>query len=113
MRAFEQRCDEILSLLGEKKHLSPHDRAQIERLYRSLKEDLKHAAKHGTVSGKRQPLTRAEECFYNPAARRAAIDLRPATNSNPISSNWYGAVYEAQLEFSHWLHSLARCLPAD
>lgn len=106
MREFEQRCAEILALLGEKRSLSPFERSEIEGRYRSLKADLKGASKYGTLSGRRQPLTRAEACFYDPAVRRAAVDLRPATNSHPISSRWFSAVYEARSEFSYWLHNL-------
>lgn len=106
MRSFEQRCEKILALLGDKRSLSPFERSEIEGRYRSLKADLKEASKYGTVSGRRQPLTRAETCFYYPAVRRAAIDLRPATNSNPISSRWFSAVYEARSQFSYWLHNL-------
>ena len=106
MRVFEQRCDEILALLGEKRGLSPLERSEIEDRYRSLKADLKEASKYRTLSGRRQPLTRAEACFYDPAVRRAAVDLRPATNSHPISSRWFSAVYEARSEFSFWLHNL-------
>lgn len=107
MREFERKCEEILTLLGEKRSLQSHEREEVERLYKSLKSDLKEAAKYGTLSQRRVPLTRAEKCFYDPAVRRAAIDLRPATNSHPISSRWLGAVLEARSELSYWLHSLA------
>jgi hypothetical protein len=111
LREYERRCEEILSLLADKRHLLPNERSTVEELYRALKEDLKRAAKHGTLSGNRQPQTRAEQCFYDPALRRAAIDLRPATNSNPISSRWFGAVSEARSELSYWLHNLAALPP--
>lgn len=41
MRVFAQRCDEILALLGEKRSLQSHDRAEIGDRYRTLKADLK------------------------------------------------------------------------
>lgn len=85
MLEFERRCDEILTLLGEKRSLQRHEREEIEQLYKSLKSNLKEAAKYGTLSQRRVPLTRAEQCFYDPAVRRAAIALRPATNSHPVS----------------------------
>jgi len=106
MEAFMQRCDELIELIGEKRYLNPDERAKVQQRYRLLKDDLKEAAKNGTVSGKRLPKTRAEDCFYDPAVRRAAIDLRPATNSHPITSNWLSAVFEARSEFSYWLHNM-------
>ncbi len=111
MRAFERRCDEILALLGDKRYLTRNERMQIELLYRGLKDDIKRAAKHGTLSGLRAPLSRAEQCFYDPAVRRAATDLRPATNSNPITSRWFSAINDARGEFSYWLSNLEQNYP--
>lgn len=102
LQLFADRCEEILALLGEKRTLPPHEREKIARLYRDLKGDLDEARKYGTLSGKRGIRTRAEDCFYDPAVRRAHIDLRPATNSHPIKSRWFAAVLEAKWEFSYW-----------
>jgi len=111
--AFEQRCEGIMTTLGEKRCLTPSEREHVAGLYAALKTDLKAAAKTGTLSGRRGPQTRVETCFYDPAVRRAAIALRPATNSHPISSGWFSAVYEAQSEFSYYRHSLQSCLQHD
>lgn len=92
-----------MALLGEKRHLSQEDRAHVEELYRSLKDDLKRAAAAGTVSGKKRAPTDAEERFYWPAVRAAALALAPAVNSNPIVSNWSSALYDAQIEFAHYM----------
>lgn len=106
MNHFESRCEHLMSLLSEKKRFSPGEREHAESLYRALKDDLKEAAKCGTVSGKRQEPTEAERCFYQPAVQRAALALRPATNSHPIHSNCFSAVHEAQMEFSYWRHHM-------
>ncbi len=106
LRAYKDRCEEILQLLGEKRSLSLGEREQIVALYAALKDDLKAAAKHGTLSKSRRQQTRAETCFFDPAVRRAVLNLRPATNTNPISSHWFSAVFEAQSEFSYWLHNM-------
>ncbi|MDI1340001.1 hypothetical protein [Polaromonas sp.] len=106
MNHFESRCEDLMSLLAEKRRFSPGERDHAESLYRALKDDLKEAAKCGTVSGKRQEPTEAERCFYQPAVQRAALALRPATNSHPVQSNWFSAVHEAQMEFSYWRHNM-------
>ena len=108
LRGFELRCEAVIDMLDGKRHLSPGERSEIEALYRTLKDDLKKAAKHGTLSGRRDAKSRVEECFYAPAVSRAAIDLRPPTNSNPIVSGWLSALLAARSEFSYWLHSLNR-----
>ncbi len=102
LASFDARCEAIMTLLGDKRRLSPEDRAHVEELYRSLKDDLKRAAMVGTVSGEKRALTDAEERFYAPAVRAAALALMPAVNSNPITSNWFSALYDAQIEFAHY-----------
>lgn len=100
---FDARCGAILALLGDKRHLSRDERSHVEELYRTLKDDLKKTATTGTVSGQKKPLTDAEERFYAPAVRAASLALAPAVNSNPIASNWFSALYDAQIEFGHYL----------
>lgn len=106
MRAFENRCNEISARIGEKKRLEPYERSELEQLYKALKSDLGAAAKCGTLSGRREIQTRIESAFYDPAVRKAHIALRPATNSNPLTSKWVGALWEAGSEFSYFLHQM-------
>lgn len=106
LRSYEQRCEEILTLLDDKRSLFPTEREEARRLYESLKNDLKAAAKHGMLSKRRERQSRTEECFYEPAVRQAAIALRPATNTNPLTSGWFHAVSDAESELSYWLHSI-------
>jgi hypothetical protein len=113
MRTYIQRCEILVDLIGEKRRLTASERMEVEGQYRSLKEDLKLAAKYGTIDNTRRTKTRTEDCFYDPAVRKAAIDLQPATNSNPITSHWLSAVIEAQSEFTYYLDSLERACQAD
>lgn len=106
LTGFDARCEAIMTLLGDKRHLLQEDRAHVEELYRSLKDDLKRAATVGTVRGEKRALTDAEEGLYAPAVRAAALALAPAFNSNPITSNWLSALYDAQIEFAHYMPKL-------
>lgn len=106
LAGFDERCEAIMTLLGDKRQLSREDRAHVEELYRSLKDDMKRAAAVGTVSGEKRALTDAEERFYAPAVRAAALALAPAINSNPITSRWFSALYDAQIEFAHHMPKL-------
>ncbi|GAB2662943.1 hypothetical protein [Arenimonas aestuarii] len=108
LEELEKRCERVLGLLGDKRHLTRREREDVEILYRELKSDLKAAAKHGTLSRTNRDKTRAEECFFDPALRRAAVALSPAVNSNPISSRWFSAVYEAQTELAYWRYNLEK-----
>jgi hypothetical protein len=92
-----------MNLLGEKRWFSLAERGTVEERYRSLKNDLKAAAKAPFLHQpmRNRELTLCESAFYDPAVRKAAIALRPATNSNPIASRWYSAVSEAQMHYRH------------
>lgn len=96
MTGYEDRCEEILLLLGGKRSLSPSERADVEHRYRALKEALKAVAKHGTVSGARRLQTDTEVAFFHPAVKEALIELKPATHTHPITSHWASAVDNAQ-----------------
>lgn len=115
MAEFEARCDRIMVLLGEKRRLNPDELADVQEQYRSLKSDLKEAAKAPYVHEPKRAreLSVCESAFYDPAVRKAHIALRPATNSNPIRSGWFAAVHEAQMEFSYYRHNLTRAFDAE
>ncbi len=106
LTAFNERCEAIMSVLADKRRLSQGERERAAELYRSLKDDLKRAAAIGTVTGEKRALTDTEECFYAPAVRAAALDLKPAVNSNPITADWLSALYDAQIEFVHFIPKL-------
>lgn len=106
LAGFDSRCEAIVALLGDRRHLPREDRGHLEELYRSLKDDLKRAAAVGTVSGEKRAPTEAEKYFYGPAVRAAALALAPAVNSNPINSDWSSALYDAQIEFAHYMPKL-------
>lgn len=108
LEELEKRCERVLALLGDKRHLTLREREDVEILYRELKSDLKAAAMHGTLSRTNRDKTRAEQCFLDPALRRAALSLRPAVNSNPISSRWFSAISEARMELAYWRYNLER-----
>lgn len=112
MEEFEARCDRIMLLLGDKRRLDPDELADVREQYTSLKTDLKEAAKAPYVHEPKRAreLSVCESAFYDPAVRKAHIALRPATNSNPISSRWFSAVHEAQMEFSYYRHNLTGAL---
>ena len=111
LRWYERRCDELMASLGQNRSLSAHERAEVESLYRSLKEDLKRAAKERSLSGDHRRMTRAESAFYDGAVRKAHIALSPKTNSHPILCGWFSAVYSARAEFSYYLRNMANLLP--
>ena len=107
LQGYEARCDQVLDAIKEKP-LSAHELSRAQDLYRNLKTELKHEA--AQLQKRWDTMSRAEQCFSDPAIRKAAIALKPATNSNPSSSNWIGALLDARGEFSYYLLNLNRAL---
>ncbi|QPS74843.1 hypothetical protein [Delftia acidovorans] len=103
---FQSRCKQISNEIGERKSLTIDEKERLQELYTSLKADLK--AESAALRKCWDDLSRAEECFYEPAIRKAAIALRPATNSNPITSGWFSALYDCEGEFSYVLFNLEK-----
>lgn len=95
---FQSRCNQISNEIGDRKSLTIDEKAKLQELYTSLKSDLK--AESAALRKAWDDLSRAEECFYEPAIRKAAIALRPATNSNPITSGWFSALDDCEGELS-------------
>ena len=104
---FHKRADELFDRLGDKKSLSLAEREEITLAYAKLKTDLKDAARRGTV-GRGAAQNQAEQLYFEPAVRAAALALRPSTNSNPIASNWASALYDVCLELSYAVNQIEK-----
>lgn len=111
LNKFERRCSDLGQLLT-RTPLSPLNRAEATAMYAALKEDLRAEAKLGTVDAARRACNRSEQCFYEKPIRKALIELRPATNSNPITSRWAAAVWSARSEITYSLSRLEPHLQA-
>ncbi|MPS98595.1 MAG: hypothetical protein E2581_08855 [Pseudomonas sp.] len=102
LRSYEARCDELLDLLGESPDQSAVEKAKP--LYASLKSDLKTDAKKA-ASSQEFPES-ATAAFFFPAVNGAALQLKPATNSHPVISNWFAAVYGARIDIADYLSQI-------
>lgn len=103
---FQSRCKQISNAIGDRKSLQIDEKTKLQELYTNLKADLK--AESAVLRKSWDYLSRAEECFYEPAIRKAAIALRPATNSNPITSGWFSALYDCEGELSYVLFNIEK-----
>lgn len=108
LRRFRDRIDEILALLEGRSSLRLEEKVIVRELLRSLKADLKSAAKTGSISGTRRPLNRYEDAYFAPATQAASANLRAAVNTDPIRSNWYSSLYGVRIDIDHPLSQLER-----
>ena len=109
LQGYEGRCDQVLEAIKSPR-LTQHELARAQDLYRNLKDELKLEA--AQLRKRWNSMSRAEQCFYDPAICKAAIALKPRTDSNPKNSNWVGALLDARSEFSYYLHNMNRAEPS-
>ena len=111
MRSYSKRMTEIMDLIGDNQRLSPADKERIQGLYTSLKADLKADYKRGDTKRGQEEMTKIEKAYFHPAIHEAYCDLRAATNSHPINSNWRSELYAAHFDIGHLLSQLESQYP--
>ena len=103
---FDSRMKELQETLSPR-ILTGGEKDKARLLYTRLKDDLKTAARYGTLDGARRPRSPEEDALYQPAVVGALSHLRPATNSDPCTSNWAGSIYDARIDVTNMLAQLA------
>lgn len=100
---YEARCHQALAMArGEEGQAA--DTTKAQDMYRTLKLELK-----GEVAAlKKRPISRAEQCFYEPAIRRAAQEMRSPTDASPLSPKWSTSLVNTSSEFTYYLDRLER-----
>jgi hypothetical protein len=111
LQSFANRIEQILSLIGDKKFISPGEKEYVQELYRSLKSDMKDAAKYRTTDRVARALTNFENTYFESAVRQAAANMTVAVNSHPLRSNWYGCLYGVKIDVEHPLWNLRKQFP--
>lgn len=111
LRTFEARINEIMDRIGERRTISPSEKVELHAKLASLKADIKAAAKRNKVHEDRLPQTTIERHYFEPALRGASANFRITTNSNPITSNWQGCLYNVRIDIAHFLYQLEKQHP--
>ncbi|QYY82787.1 hypothetical protein [Pseudomonas germanica] len=101
--------DQLEALMREGdagKLFSSTEIASLQSRLKSIKEEIKNAAKHGTMSRRKQEQTRLEEMYFGPGLRSASANFRLAVNANPKSDKWGRELYDPVGDLSYTLHNL-------
>ena len=103
--------DEARSLVDEaadKSRLSPASIDSLKNRLTNLKNEIKEAAKHETLSGRKTTKTELEQCFFGPAVSSTSANFRMRTDTSPMSKLWARGLNEVELELSYALDGLQR-----
>lgn len=101
--------DEARSLVDDacdKSRLSSSGADLLKSRLAKLKDELKEAAKHETLSRKKAQKTDLEQFFFGPAVRSTSANFRMRTDTSPHSEKWNQGLHEVEHELSYALHSI-------
>lgn len=109
--AYQRDFEEIEQRIEGKRSLPCHEVEELQAMLKTLKTRLAHSAKVGTVSGKKQPMNKIENAFFDPAVRKASARFKVRVNSHPIRSHWISGLYESKEDISYMLFELKEAFP--
>lgn len=106
LRTFEERISQILNLIGDKRTVDEDQKAELQRLLKNLKSDLGNEARRGETIRGAESLSELESAYLMPAVSQAIGEIRVATNSHPINSDWSSELYAARIDILFFLRQL-------
>ena len=106
LSAYVARMEDLMTILSRGRSMTQMDRQSASEMYRTLKDDIKEDYRQLSRKSGRGETSDTEEAILLPAVHGASTRLRPATNTNPLNSNWLDAVYSAKIDIDHALDQL-------
>ncbi len=94
LEGFAARLNELMDLFPDDGRLPAPLKAKLQRLYASLKADMKDAAKQKSPVGA--------------VIAEAVCRMPAATNSHPIKSDWFGGLYSARCDVNYAINARKR-----
>lgn len=111
LRSYEARLTRIMDAIGDRKSITPGEKAELQSDLVDLKADIKSAAKRNKVHENREPQTPMERHYFEPALRGASANFMVATNSHPITGRWHACLYSVRIDITYFLYQIERQFP--
>ncbi|MDR6234033.1 hypothetical protein [Pseudomonas oryzihabitans] len=73
-----------------------------------LKDEIRAAAKHETLSGKKQDRSEIEQSFFGPCVRSTIANFRIRTDTSPKSPAWSKGLAEVEFELHYVIDRMER-----
>ena len=99
-----EQFEQLLLCIGDKKYFPRPQLIEVQEQFRAIKERLGEVSKEL----QRREKTDLERFFLFPAVEKARTRLHAKWNSNPISSNWFHQLCDAQGDLKHMGSDLHR-----
>lgn len=103
---LKQWRDEAIALIED--GLGGGDPASLQSRLAKLKDEIRAAAKHETLSGKKQERSEIEQWYFGPCVRSAIANFRMRTDTSPRSPAWSKGLAEVEFELHYVIDQMER-----
>ncbi|MFU5113276.1 hypothetical protein ACUDPR_17065 [Pseudomonas aeruginosa] len=108
LRRWHDEARSLIDDAADKSRLSSTAIDSLKARLSILKNEIKEAAKHETLSRRKTAKTELEQCFFGPAVRSTSANFRLRTDTSPKSELWARGLHEVEFELSYSIHGLER-----
>lgn len=84
------------------------DAAALQGRLAALKEEIRIAAKHETLSGKKQERSEIEQSYFGPCVRSTIANFRMRTDTSPKTPAWSRGLAEVEFELNYVIDRMER-----
>lgn len=113
IQRWHDEARDLVKDASDKSRLSSNCADLLKTRLTKLKDEIKEAAKHETLSRKKAPKSDLEQFFFGPAVRSTSANFRMRTDTSPHSEKWNRGLHEVEHELSYALHSIHESLKAN
>ena len=113
LQRWHDEARNLIDDAADKSRLSSNSIDLLKIRLTKLKDEIKDAAKHETLSRRKEPKTDLEQFFFGPAVRSTSANFRMRTDTSPHSEKWNRGLYEVELELSYGLHNIQGSLKTN
>lgn len=113
LQRWHDEARNLVKDASDKSRLSSNCAGLLKTRLTKLKDEIKEAAKHETLSRKKAPKSNLEQFFFGPAVRSTSANFRMRTDTSPHSEKWNRGLHEVEHELSYALHSIHESLKAN
>ncbi|HCH0514144.1 hypothetical protein [Pseudomonas aeruginosa] len=108
LRRWHDEARSLIDDAADKSRLSSTAIDSLKARLSILKNEIKEAAKHETLSRRKTAKTELEQCFFGPAVRSTSANFRLRTDTSPKSELWARGLHEVEFELSYSIDGLER-----
>ena len=113
LQRWHAEAQSLIKDAADKSRLSPNSIDLLKIRLLKLKDEIKDAAKHETLSRRKGQKTDLEQFFFGPSVRSTSANFRMKINTSPHSEKWNRGLFEVELELSYALDRIQKFIETN